>query len=98
MIDGDAYGLWTFPGADGAVRERVPVTVASDEAAIDGLRDATEQALAELTVAGPTPLLAAVEADCTDSLERVTEASGGECLRSYFGDLDDDLRSIARVI
>lgn len=152
MIGDDAYGLWTFPGGETTVRERVPVTVVADGAAIDELRSATEQALAELPVAGPTPLLAAVaeavdelagfdddrraalvvvtdgsdtgggpdledlardvaqpgapkvfvlavgEADCTDDLARVTEASGGDCLRSHFDDLDDDLRSIARVI
>ena len=152
MIDDDAYGLWTFPDGAGVVREMVPVTVVADDAAIDDLRRATEQALAELTVTGPTPLLAAVaeavdelasfdddrraalvvvtdgsdtgggpdvehleravaqagapkvfvlavgEADCTDDLARVTVASGGDCLRSHFDDLDDDLRSIARVI
>jgi len=152
MIGDDAYGLWTFPGGEVTVRERVPVTVAGDEAAIDELRRATEQALAELPVAGPTPLLAAVaeavdelagfddgrraalvvvtdgsdtgggpgieqlerevaragapkvfvlavgEADCTDELDRITQASGGECLRSHFDDLDDDLRGVARVI
>jgi hypothetical protein len=63
MIPDDAYGLWTFPGPDGgAVRERVPVTVASDEAAITGHRRATDLALGEVTVTGATPLFQAIAA------------------------------------